>query len=806
MTESPAELLAACDGQLEFVREYAGGQGRTLAVRPRRGGPTLVLKVLPAGDEPVEASLLASLRHPGIPTVHRVGRLPDGRAFVVRDHVDGEALSSLPRTPEALQPVLQQLLEVLAYVHLRSVRHLDLKPANLVLDGSGRLHLLDFGLSVRGGDAGSGGTPFYAAPEVLLGSVPDHRADLFSVGAMVAQALTKRRVALARFVDAFPAQDFFTAAGIDLNELPPPFDRFVASCVERRPERRFPDAEAALELLFGGSGRPSPALLAPDPVALFGPELAAARSAAHDVVLRGGEAADRRAVALYLASTLPGVCAIDEAPEQLRLVRDGGAQVAIDLPPLDAARLHAQVEGVLGLDGTGRDRAAQWLIDAGGRTSSGVASVLQRLVQSGELLPSGSRWTWPAARSGRLRADEPPPGDDEPTPERIRAVAARGLVERARAMWLRTVEDVAKERAARAALAEGLLDAGEPAKALPLCAGSPVLHAHALLGTGHFALAARELASVEPIDSPRYRIVAAQLALASRRFERARDVLTRPSATVMEKAALAVVFEQSGDLPASELLLQQCSAELSPDAAPFACATAHTVHGHVARRRGDLTAAREHFQAASDLFHAMGHVRHVATEQLNLGVIAKDLGEHQEAVSRFREARSLYEHVGDRARAAVATANLGIAALARGDVGTAKPMLEQASSMLLELGDQSAGRLATVMLARACAESGDVNGAEQALATVGEPDSDRLRAEVAAVQECLRRLEQTGPSKRSSTSGPRPGQRSARTRICSSPSSATRSTCLVRIRRRAMKRGTRTFSKRMLCFPTKAER
>ncbi|MCA8967640.1 MAG: protein kinase, partial [Planctomycetes bacterium] len=214
MSELPPELREALGGQWSVLGEYGGGQGHTWRIADP-AGREFAFKVLAAGEQAVEVSALSSLRHPAIPTVHEVGRLADGRVFVLREHVGGEVPEVLPRAPEVLLPIVQQLLEVLAFVHLRGIRHLDLKPRNLVIDERGRLHLLDFGLSVRGGASGRGGTPFYAAPELLLGAVPDHRADLFSVGAMIAQALWgDRQWSLVRFVERFPADDFFVAAGV----------------------------------------------------------------------------------------------------------------------------------------------------------------------------------------------------------------------------------------------------------------------------------------------------------------------------------------------------------------------------------------------------------------------------------------------------------------------------------------------------------------------------------------------------------------------------------------------------------------
>ncbi|MEO6594815.1 MAG: sigma 54-interacting transcriptional regulator, partial [Planctomycetota bacterium] len=703
-----------------------------------------VLKILPAGTEPAEASLLLSLQHPAIPAVREVGRLPDGRAFVLRDHVEGNPLRVLPADPDELHEILQQLLEVLAYVHLRSVLHLDLKPANLLQDENGRLQLLDFGLGVRGGARGRGGTPFFAAPELLLGGIPDARSDLFSIGAMVAQALWPGSgPPLARFVQTFPGVDFFAAGNLRAEDLPAPFDRFVARCVARRPARRFPDAQAALEFLCGGSGRPSPSLLAPDPVLLFAPELARASSAdERDIVLRGASTADRRTLAMHLAATLAGVRELVEATAELRVVRGGGDPVRLELPRLDAERLLAHLHSCLGLQGPAATTAAEWLAGRAGESGAAVHALLLSLVHAGELVPSGSRWTWPAARSGRLESigERTDAEQAMPTADRVRAAAVSGRREQAIRMWqAATTADPAAEQRVRAALAEGLLDGGEPAQALPFCGGLPVLRAQALLDTGQIAAAARELATLaEPATTARHRRVGAQLALATGKLDLALQLLQQGATTVLELVMLAAAHEQSGRLDESERLLEQCRNQISPEHQPFVCASVHTASGLVARHRGDLETARGHFQAASDLLFGIGHVRHAASAQLNLGVIAKDLGEHALAVERLREARTMYLHVGDAVHAAIAAANIGIVALARGDAAAARPWLLDSSTALMALGNVSAGRLAQVMLARAHAELGEADAAAAILTEIGTPESDRVRAEAAQVQSMLR--------------------------------------------------------------------
>jgi len=743
MTKLASLVPLELSGRFTAVSEYFGGEGQTLRVRARDGAD-LVLKILPAGVEPAEASLLLSLRHPAIPAVREVGRLADGRAFVVRDHVEGEPLRTLPRAHDELLATLRQLLEVLAYVHLRSVLHLDLKPANLLRDRRGELHLLDFGLAVRGGIVGRGGTPFFAAPELLLGGVPDARADLFSVGAMVAQALWPGSgPPLAAFLAAFPGTDFFSAGALVATDLPQPFDAFVAACVSRRPAKRFPDAQSALESLFGGTGRPSTALLAPDPVAVFAPELrAAANAGGRDLVLRGAAAADRRAIAMHVAATMADVRSLEEGPRELRVRRTNtaGDSLVLQLPAITADRLLPHLQSCFSLDGSPADAAAAWLA-ARADDVAGVERTMLDLVHAGEIVPSGTRWAWPVARSGRLdrHEDFTASAGQLPTPDCVRAAATSGRRDQAIAMWQRAAaRSPDTEGEFRAALVEGLLDGGEPAHALPLCGDFPVLHAQALLDTGQVAAARREIAAIAGTPSTvRHRRLVAQLEMALGNRTEAARLLQRADASVLEELTLAAVHEQAGELDASEAVLRRCTPRLEAANQPFARASAHTVLGHVLRRRGDLLGAREQFEHAANLLFAIGHVRHAASARLNLGVVAKDLGDHAVAVECLREARTLYTHAGDVAGTAIAAANLGIAALARGDANAARPWLDESSATLIRLGNVAAGRLAQAMLARAHAELGDAEQAVTVLQQIGTAASDRVRDEVAAVQAVL---------------------------------------------------------------------
>ncbi|MBX3462287.1 MAG: sigma 54-interacting transcriptional regulator [Planctomycetes bacterium] len=289
-------------------------------------------------------------------------------------------------------------------------------------------------------------------------------------------------------------------------------------------------------------------------------------------------------------------------------------------------------------------------------------------------------------------------------------------------------------------LASGLLDAGEPAAALPFCGGLPALRARALCESGQIAAAQTELGRAPPSvrSDPEWRRVEARLALAAGRLDEVRRLLQRDDASPAEQLTLAAALEQSGELDASERLLQACAARLPAPPPPFLHASLQTALGHVRRQRGDLAAARDHFAAAAAQLGELGHARHAATALLNLGVVAKDLGDETAAIAHLREARALFLHCGDAANAARAAASLGIAALARGDAEAALPWLREGAAALRALGDEAAGQLAQAMLARAHAALGAADAARQALAGLGPPTSGRVRREIEQTEALLR--------------------------------------------------------------------
>jgi serine/threonine protein kinase len=146
-----------------------------------------------------EAQALAKLSHPAVVAVHDVGST-DGRIFIAMEFVDGRTLASWRReAPRSIAEVIAVMCEAgrgLAAAHAAGLLHRDFKPDNVMIDRSGRVRVMDFGLarpSVRAQEVRTDrepsapdatqdgvlvGTPAYMSPEQLAGTAVDPRADV----------------------------------------------------------------------------------------------------------------------------------------------------------------------------------------------------------------------------------------------------------------------------------------------------------------------------------------------------------------------------------------------------------------------------------------------------------------------------------------------------------------------------------------------------------------------------------------------------------------------------------------------------
>lgn len=202
----------------------------------------------------LEATILASLRHPNLPRVsdHFVIELQG--QYLVMDYIEGE---DLRQRLDRLGPLPEQeaiiigvaISDAMAYMHSRKpmVLHRDIKPGNVRITSLGHIYLVDFGLAkiVQGREATSTGaramTPGYSPPEQYGTARTDNRSDIYSLGATLYSALTDElpEDGLARAMD----QAILTP----VNQYNPRVSKRIAGviekCLEIRPDNRYQNAE-----------------------------------------------------------------------------------------------------------------------------------------------------------------------------------------------------------------------------------------------------------------------------------------------------------------------------------------------------------------------------------------------------------------------------------------------------------------------------------------------------------------------------------------------------------------------------------
>ena len=210
-----------------------------------------------------EVRIARQVSHPNVCRVFDIGEV-DGIPFLTMEYVDGEDLASVVRRIGRLSPdkaieVTRQICAGLAAAHERGVVHRDLKPANVMLDGAGKIRIMDFGLagiaaSIQGADVRAG-TPAYMAPEQLAGKEVTVKSDLYSLGLIIYEILTGKRVFEATSLPELlkiRQEGTITNPSTLVRDLDPLVERVILRCLEKDPASRPASALQVAAALPGG--------------------------------------------------------------------------------------------------------------------------------------------------------------------------------------------------------------------------------------------------------------------------------------------------------------------------------------------------------------------------------------------------------------------------------------------------------------------------------------------------------------------------------------------------------------------------
>ncbi|WP_394842206.1 protein kinase [Pendulispora brunnea] len=236
-------------------------EGRPVALKEIEALPSYRLDGVEESTLMVRREFFAMkrLRHPSTPKVYDCGVLPSGNRYITMESFDGVDVNARVRerrldSGEAFD-LLMRIAQTLAFIHARLFVHCDIKADNIRLLPSGDIKLMDFGLMHQLGIPTGGrlwGTAAYIAPEWLVGSAIDGRADLYSLGVLGFFAVTGQYpfhgMTITEILRAHRDQQPPAPSSI-VPSIDPQLERIILRLLAKEPAQRFLSANALIDAL-----------------------------------------------------------------------------------------------------------------------------------------------------------------------------------------------------------------------------------------------------------------------------------------------------------------------------------------------------------------------------------------------------------------------------------------------------------------------------------------------------------------------------------------------------------------------------
>ncbi|HEX7614330.1 MAG TPA: protein kinase [Thermoanaerobaculia bacterium] len=260
----------------EVERELGkGAMGVVFLGRDPVIGRRVALKTIRAGGEDDsetrefterflrEAQAAGTLSHPNIVTIHDVGEeVETGTSFIAMEYVEGKNLKQLLKDKvsfsyDRIAEIVTNVGDALDYAHRRGIVHRDVKPANIILTNDGTVKITDFGIAKINSSSLTAtgqflGTPNYMSPEQVTGEAVDGRSDLFSLGVVLYELLTKKKpfagdnltsISYKIVHEEYPSPQTYDAA------IPAEFNPILARALAKDPAARFQSGKDFVQAL-----------------------------------------------------------------------------------------------------------------------------------------------------------------------------------------------------------------------------------------------------------------------------------------------------------------------------------------------------------------------------------------------------------------------------------------------------------------------------------------------------------------------------------------------------------------------------
>jgi serine/threonine-protein kinase len=209
-----------------------------------------------------EAKAAGKLSHPNIVTIYDVGE-EGGMQYIAMEYLEGQTLEKLLKKNlewdyRTISKVMIQACEALDYAHENGIVHRDIKPANIMILDGNKIKVMDFGIarldkSASMTQTGTAlGTPNYISPEQLKGQPVDRRSDIFSLGVVFYEVLTREKPFKGDTISALIYSILHTdpPRPSELNlDIPRIFDKIIAKALVKDPDLRFQRAKDIADIL-----------------------------------------------------------------------------------------------------------------------------------------------------------------------------------------------------------------------------------------------------------------------------------------------------------------------------------------------------------------------------------------------------------------------------------------------------------------------------------------------------------------------------------------------------------------------------